>query len=289
MLQRKSLFTLSLIDRKKTFDALGIHIMDDSDFEVAEKMDRLLPEVNPNFYITGSVLTSEEAYERSYKFLKLFGSTYIDKAFSNAFNAEIKKVFDNIHCFTTNVQYKVDDKTKKIDKNSGTVNHFKTPKVFDEVSPLWIAHEHIHSLKETHYDEYQDSQVLGDVIPMFLELVNIDSVDKNIQKSLIANRLYFLKNESGSLRQVREFLDGEDKELYNVFATSSMQYLNSFYYALKLYNMYKSDEKEVLCKVKEVLDGTKNTRTILKELGITKIFKQNETKQDVKRVLKRLQ
>ena len=277
----------SLIERKKIFDTLGMHIMENTDFEIAERMSKLIPDVKPICTFTGSILTDESAFKKSFKYLKLFGPVYIDRAEETLETASINKIFDNLHCFTTFIQYSLDPDTKEIDKNSGVVDHFKTPKAFDEVSPMWLAHEHIHSLKDIHYSEYQDGQVFGDVIPMFLELVIADSVEKNKEKTFITNRLHLLKWECKSLSYVNDLLKKE-QELYRVFATSSMQYLNSFYYSLMLYNMYKSEE-DVIPLMREVLDGRKNTRTMLQELGLLNNYKEEAAKKGVASVIKRLQ
>ena len=60
----------------------------------------------------------------------------------------------------------------------------------------------------------------------------------------------------------------EDKDLYKVIATRSGQYLNSYYYASILFNMYKSDPQMMLAYVNKVLKHEITTRELLETLGI---------------------
>lgn len=277
----------SLIQRKEVFDALGIKIMTDADFDMAQRMIPYIPTINPITNPVGRIISKDEALSRSYKYLNLFGKSYADRVSNKLDDIEIKEVFEYTFCFTTNVTYKLDEETKKINKDSGNIDHLKTPIIFDEVSPMWLAHEHIHNLKELYYDEYSEGQVLGDVIPMFFELLIADQESSEKEKAYIKNRLFLLKNEINGLEYVKSILS-DQKDLYKVFATSSMQYINSYYYSLRLYDLYESGNEEVLIKIKEVLDGEKTTESILKELGLLYNYSERKTRKGIQKVLNRI-
>ena len=262
--QKKQLIDL-IIQRKQVFDTLKIKTMNDHDFMVAERIANLIPNVSPTFSLTGSQISCKEALDRSYYYLNTFGLIYSKQASDKAEKTDILKIFDWPFLFTTFVEYSFDKENKKVDKKSGVVNHFKTPKIFDEVSPMWLAHEHIHSLKETNYFEYIDGQIFGDVIPMFFELLIADNSSKKQEKSFLKNRLFLLKNEYDSTRQMKNELP---IDLYNTYATSSMQYLNSYYYSLRLYELYQKNREDILTKIRDVLNGTKTTHVILQELNL---------------------
>ena len=231
----------SLIERKRTFEALGIRTMDEEDFAIAEEIASIIPAIKPNIGINGHILSLNTALRKGYSSLHLLDPTYANRVDNGINDVEFLSTFDVPFCFKTYVQYAADSKTNEVDKTSGIVKHFKIPKSLDEVSPMWFAHEFIHFLKETHYEEYIDGQVLGDVIPMFFELLIADKVKREHEVAFLQNRLFLLKNECYLVERVKTELPDD---LYDVFATSSLQYLNSYYYSLRLFELYKADKKK---------------------------------------------
>ena len=80
-----------------------------------------------------------------------------------------------------------------------------------------------------------------------------------------------------------------DAELYKVLQGRSGQYLNSFYYSLVLFNVYKSDPNLVLSAIKKVLNHEMTTLDMLINLGIyqenfDKVF--NEELSSIRKSLK---
>lgn len=59
-----------------------------------------------------------------------------------------------------------------------------------------------------------------------------------------------------------------DKDLYKVIQSRSGEYLNSFYYALVLFNMYKDNPKMILELVRKVLNKEMSTLDLLVNLGL---------------------
>ena len=274
----------SITQRKEVFDILGIRLMEDKDLSIAKKMISLIPNVFPKVYPMGNILSEDQAFSKSYKYLSVFGQSYVDRAAETINSTKVNKIFNNTFTFVTNITYEVDHKTNKVIKESGNVNNIKTPIVFDEVSPMWLAHEHIHNLKELNYEEYKDGQIFGDVIPMFLELVIAGQESKDKSSAFIMNRLYLLKNEVYELLHVKKLIP-ENNPLYKTLESSYLQYLNSFYYSLQLYELYKTKREETLDKIREVLDGEKTTRNILEELELLHNFDKTNTKKALQKVI----
>ena len=283
-------FLDGLMNRKKVSELLGLRVMNDLDFEIAERMGILVPNFSPKMEATGAIISSEQAFLESYRYLELFGLSYMERAKSNVSGAQVLHVLPYIFTYTTHIEYSLDDETNEVKKNSGVVAHFKVPSQFDQVSPLWLAHEHIHSLKETNYEEYQDANVFSDVIPMFFELVMSHQVDSKFTKVLLRNRLALLNNEYSSTKKAKDIFS-KDKTLqdyYSIYATSSMQYLNSFYYSLLLFSYYLKDQETILKFVREVLDGKKTTRSMLEELHFIYIYDSKVAGEGIKEIVSRI-
>lgn len=194
-------------------------------------------------------------------------------------------MFNDFLTYKTHINYSFNPEVNQVVKNSGYVDHYKTPKLYDEVSPLWIAHENIHALKETNYDEYVDVQILGDVIPMFLELVMSNQANNETTSTLLQNRLFLLKNEYTATKEMKKHLP---KNLYDIYATRAMQYLNSFNYALQLYQIYRSDKENVISKIKEVLVGQSTTRNMLAEFGLLNECDKEKIQYEMNKVISRI-
>ena len=284
-IEEKQYLISSIKERKNVFDKLGIKLMDNADMQIAELMADFTPSVVPEFNPTGLITSQTKAFNKSFDYLEIFGTEITDKAKKIVANTKIYPMYNVPFCYSTNITYGLDTETEKVDKNSGTVDHYKTSTVFDEVSPLWLAHENIHALKETNYDEYVDAQIIGDVIPMFLELVMADEVSPDKASTLLRNRLFLLKNEYTTTQQMRSVLP---KDLYNIYATSAMQYLNSFNYAIQLYQRYMYDKENVISKAKEVLLGKNTTRNMLDEFAILYEYNPTKVQHGINKVLSKI-
>ena len=282
--EKNNIITL-IKQRKKIFDILGIKIMNESDMKVAKIMADLTPNVTPNFMPTGSIITQNNAINKSFDYLEVFGPEIPNKAKKIVSNIKIYPIYNVLFTYQTHIEYEFDPKVNQVVKNSGNVDHYKIPMKLDEVSPLWIAHENIHALKETNYDEYIDGQILGDVIPMFLELVMVNQVSNDKASSLLRNRLFLLKNEYTSTQEMKKVLS---KDLYDIYATSSMQYLNSFNYAFQLYQRYRDNKENIISKIKEVLVGQNTTRNMLDEFAILNKCDSEKVQYELEKVISKI-
>lgn len=129
------------------------------------------------------------------------------------------------------------------------------PNVLDNASYAFFGHEFHHSIKDINKEERMIRDRVSEVIPMFYEMLcsNFED-DEEVSKEILKRRLVLLdldkKNECEDARQ--------------------LQYFNSFYYALALYNRYRKDENKVLILrlITRVLNGEISTLDLLEMLDI---------------------
>ncbi len=253
---------------KRIFEMLGIKYIDYKDKRIINYVSSMLDTINIRTGVYTGTIDYNSAVAGSLDNLKVLGMAPYIKVSSFISTIPFYMVNPNSNGYACHVTYTLDDETLEVDKNSGTIACYKVPQRPDILAPLHIGHEHIHALKETNYDEYIDGQILGDVIPIFYELLVSDKFLET-KKMIMLFRLSSLKEDKKHYDNAISQMSKKDlKDLYKVIATRSGQYLNSFYYSLLLYNLYKSEPKKVLEMVNKVLNHEMTTREILEELGI---------------------
>lgn len=274
---------------KKVFELLGIKYIDYRDKKIINYVSKMLNTVNTGADISVGTIDYNTAIAGSLENLKVLGMEPYIKVSSFISTIPFLPIHPVSYGYSCHISYDLIDETLEVDKSSGTVVNYKVPQKPDIMAPLHIGHEHIHVLKETNYEEYIDSQILGDVIPMFYELLMCDKYE-DMKKLIMSFRLFSLKEDKKHYdNAINQMKKRELKDLYKVIATRSGQYLNSFYYSLLLYNLYKNDPKRVLELVNRVLNHEMTTRKMLEELGIlyssnTQVFE--EELRIIKKVLK---
>jgi hypothetical protein len=258
-----------LMKQKKVFSMLGFNYIDFKDKRIINYVANSLKKVNTGAYVCFGSVNYNEAITYSLDNLKVFGEEPFVKVSKMISVVPFMKVMQNRNGYSCFVSYNLDDDTMKVDKNSGTVVHYKVPENPDIMASFHIGHEHIHALKETNYDEYVDGQVFGDVIPMLYEFIMADSFPE-MKKEIYKFRLSFLKEDykhyESAISQMKK--SKTDKDLYKIIATRSGQYLNSYYYATILFNMYKKNLDLILELVNKVLNHEMTTRVMLEKLGL---------------------
>ncbi len=128
------------------------------------------------------------------------------------------------------------------------------PKVLDDVSYVFIGHEYHHVLKDSHKSERRIRNRFSEVIPMFYEFMCAEEEkDEEISKEILNRRLNFLTLDKNNLD-----INYEDR----------LQYFNSYYYALCLYNRYKKDKILILRLITRVLMCEINTLELLELLNM---------------------
>lgn len=200
-----------------------------------------------------STVSPDEAFKRALHSFKI----YKDKdLFDSVF--EKKKHFD--------YYYKIDDDDESmkpyyfntqinLGENNQMVPAIFFPKKLDKASYAFFGHEVHHCIKELYLNERRIRDRVSEVIPMFYEMLCSDyEINENVSKEIKKRRLVLLKLDKDS--------GCEDAR--------QIQYFNSFYYALALYNMYRQDENKILILrlISRVLKGEINSLDLLYMLDL---------------------
>lgn len=155
------------------------------------------------------------------------------------------------------------------------------PKNVYDIDVYTLTHEHCHSLKDTNPLEAKNNLIFGEVIPIFYELFTLDY--ENPKKIImLENRLkhlnyikydYIMANELIKEEIGCTYFEYDEEEyymrsVYEYIRSYIGRYLNSFYYAIILYNMYKENPKKILGYVSKVLNHELTTYDMLIDLNI---------------------
>ena len=146
-----------------------------------------------------------------------------------------------------------------IDPNTFEIERLQISLNTNKQSPIYIAHEIHHMLKDTNKDEYKNKLKYADVLPLFFELL----VGEEEKKEIITNRLYML-----NLRKeiIEEHLNREKENIFkDIIDSTTSQYYLSFYYAILLLEEYHKDPKKVLDNISRILKHQNTTENYLKE------------------------
>lgn len=254
---------------KKLFKLLGIKYVDTEDRKVIDYVASCIRGFDTGAYQCFGSIGHNEAINASFGCLEVLSQTQAKKVRNGLSGIPFLPVFKIRNGYSCTILFDVDDETLEVNPDSGMVKEYKIPQQPDYMSSLHLAHEHIHFLKDTNYSEYVDSQIFGDVLTIFFEFLMAEKYP-NMKNNIYRYRLYSLKEDlkyyDNAVRQMRK--SKEDKDLYKVTITRSGQYLNSFYYAVILINMYKVNPSFILQKVNSVLNHEMTTRELLEELNI---------------------
>lgn len=138
--------------------------------------------------------------------------------------------------------------------NNQIVPRIKLPMFLNESSYVFLGNAFHHALKDVNVKERKIRDRVAEVIPMFYEMLCSDYEEKDLSKEILKIRLTLLEI---------------DKDNSNESA-KKMQYFNSYYYALALYNKYRKDENKVLILrlITRVLKGEISTLDLLEMLNL---------------------
>ena len=142
-----------------------------------------------------------------------------------------------------------------VGKNNQIVPTIIFPNNLDEASYAFFGHEFHHCIKDVCIEERRIRDRVSEVIPMFYEMICSDLEENEVvSKEIKKRRLSLLQlDKSSECEDVRQ-----------------IQYFNSFYYALALYNIYRKDENKVLILrlINRVLKNEISTLDMLEMLNI---------------------
>lgn len=170
------------------------------------------------------------------------------------------------------------DTINRTDDGNFKVKSITVPSKYNDLASIYFGHEIIHSLKDTNPSEYQYMLKYADVIPMFYELIESDKYDDISKKAIINNRLALLNSIKKEMRDDDFYSDNYIKK---IICSKKCQYLNSFYYSILLYKIYKSNPKYILDLVKLVLNGKITTYNLICSLGLNDRELDNDVKEEL--------
>lgn len=181
------------------------------------------------------------------------------------------------HIFKTIIGYSLEKNQEYFETvipDSGSIYQYDIPRklYLSDITPF--SHELCHSLKDTNYKEYVNIYTIDEVIPMFYDLISIENTD-NIKKRNLQIRMHYSYLNKLEFLTIQEFIENElnkdvkyNRNVYNYLQSRDGCYLNSFYYTLILYHMYKENPLKILTLVKKVLNHEITTIEMLNYLGI---------------------
>lgn len=207
------------------------------------------------------------AIEKGIKSLTVFNRKYINKVNKIEFYT-----YDDLPAndLRTIISYNVLDSNKI---KRGKVLEIKVPSETSELSPIWIGHELIHSLKDTNYYEYILIDIASEVLPIFYEMLVSNTLFKDLHDKWKEYRLSFLSNHKDIYRQLEDKSKIDNR--YNLIRYEYGQYLTSYYYALNLFHLYKQNPKIITKNINKVLTQKMTTLDLLKKFNIYNIDKEH--------------
>lgn len=256
---------MGALDKAKSFN---LRFVDEEDLEIIKYVSKELDNFKMNPATVVKKMDCIKAKKEALKMMSLFGGDIVSKAKSVLDDVSLLSVHPLPFMYSCNVKYEL-GLNGEVLRNSGKFTELKVPRIMDSTAPVMFGHELIHLVKETNYDEYVDAYVYSDVIPLLFEMIKMYDVDS--PRVLFAERMQLLLTDKMSFDQITRSIDSRnDSELTRYVQTRSGEYLNSYYYALVLFNMYKANQQEILKYMRMVLNHEITTRQMLMALGIYK-------------------
>ncbi len=270
-----------LIPEKEFTDLLKMDYLNKVDLDVCNYICKqsLNVSFNPYNIMVSKEITLDELIARTLGEVKVFGDDIMLYVYALITAIPINMQNEDILEYSCNVTYSLQKENNEIISNSGHISNFCIPKYLNEYSVFGFGHENMHALKETYYEEYKKAFTLGETIPLFFELLMFNPSDK-LRYDLIRDRIFNLNinkkeyliadkllNKNGSYySDVDDFY--KSRSIYEYVRSKCGVYLNSFYYAIILYSMYKENPRKILNYVISVLNQQITTFDMLSYLDI---------------------
>lgn len=242
----------------------GVVPMDDDDYDRCRFTGSQLDKIPFNIYDEANLIINNLFENCLYNF-SMYKDEELLRNVGNLFNS-IKIYVDNsddllkIYKFSSIISTK-----NKNDNGFFSPVGIMIPNKYNNLAHIYFTHEAHHLLKDVNPDEYKYMLKYADVIPMFYELVEADKLGDICKECIINNRLALLYN---LYKELFSFNDSKNSYLSNVLKSKKFQYLNSFYYSIILFKMYKEKPDEILNLISRVLKGELSTFDMINILGI---------------------
>ena len=272
---------VELQSKKINTDKMNCYYFSKADHDVCNYVVNYIPKFNFSLY-HGKRISKKSVIKNGLKQFNVFGNDNCEKLIDIIRDVEIKKDHPT-HCFSITTTFDIINYTsinKKI-INPGYISQLHLAKKIYDVDVICLGHEYCHALKETNLKEYRNTLILGEVIPIFYELINYEN-DFLRQKFLEyrlswANQnqesyIFFSNKLDNISRDYKSTCSDNDiyymKELYEYTRDYFGSYLCGFYYALILYHMYREDPIYILEYVKGILSHEITTMDMLTKFNI---------------------
>ncbi|MBQ3307501.1 MAG: hypothetical protein IJG68_04840 [Bacilli bacterium] len=229
----------------------GISPMEDDDYEKASIIAKELTEYS--FYQDITPIEIEDAMILSKEYMKQYPNIEEELDFLEEIKIRpfiVQNDYEEMYYNTT-----INPKTFKIET-------LQIPLNTNRQSPIYIAHEIHHMLKDTNKEEYKTKLRYADVLPLFFELLVGEE-----KKEIITNRLYMLNTRK---EIIEEHINRKDNNPFKELIDSNVsQYYLSFYYAILLLEEYHKNPKKVLEDISLILKHQSTTEKYLQENNLT--------------------
>lgn len=261
-------------------DAINTNYLSKNDYEICDYVINNIPDIDHVSY-HGKVIFQSYAIKSSLNQFKKFNPENHQKLLNIIKNVNFIRDYPSYTSGVGTTYDTVPNDDIKIILNPGLISNYHLPKKIHNIDIICLGHEHCHALKETDYTEHKNYLILGEVIPIFYELINYEN--DFLKEKHLEYRLVWLKNqkdiylalfkilkESISSHKLSFLQDDINKtiNMYEFVKSASGCYLGGFYYALILYNMYKEEPIKILNLVNDVLSNKITTFDMLNELNI---------------------
>ncbi len=259
----------NLLEQKKIFDIMGVTYLTLQDKERIKYVAGRIMEIETSTVLKGEIVSLGTAFiNNAQNIANIFGDELFGTVISLS-SVHCESIHSDPYQFNCLVNYDVDIYTQDSVDGKGIVKYFNLPKEFDETGSVFLGHELLHGIKDTNLNEFILMFQFLEVIPLFYELVSTEG-DLQLRNRVMNIRIQALKdaytNYQNLLVSMKKTKD--NKDLYKLQMNCYGLYLNSFYYALVLYSLYKNDKELVISCINKVLNRDKSTLDMLVELGI---------------------
>ena len=262
-------------DRLKEYTKRGFVLANDNDFNRSSELVKYLNSDILEFDL--DKITEEQAIKNAYQCLDIYNDySLINKI--KRINYHIPVEYQNWDSFDyraiiSYTNYLFLFKTK-LTNRTGELSYYLFPQEHTELAPICISHEFIHALKDTNGNEQRYTFRTGEVLPMLHELIVLEKQPSDFVKKYLNMRLQTLWECASSFNHGYSLQSRNVDEAYLLMCESS-KFLNSFYLALVLFNIYKTNPEFMLKEIKKVLHKEATTRELLIKNGFYDIQNSN--------------
>ena len=182
----------NLQQEKKCKDVINANYLQKFDYDICDYITKSTPNINHISY-RGKIVFKNYALKRSLKLCKTFNEENYQRLLSIIKNVDLIKDFPQYNCgVATSFKIISYNNTTKI-LTPGYTSFYHLPTKIHNIDIISLGHEHCHTLKETNYEEHKNQLVLGEVIPIFYELIDYENSKLKIKH--LEYRLFWLTEQ----------------------------------------------------------------------------------------------